>query len=70
MNEQLACMLCTFYVVDDGSCIVENSPDNTIVRTFSTRELDTSPSNTDHVYEIESGGLNAAGDVSISCDYK
>ena len=55
-------------MVDDGSCIVENRPDNTVVRTFSTREDDTSPFNTDHVYEIENGGLNAAGAVSIFCD--
>ena len=69
MIKQLANLLiCTCYVVDDGSCIVENRPSNTVVRTFSTREDDTSPSNTDHVYEIENGGLNAAGAVSIFCD--
>ena len=36
----------------------------TIVRRFSSSDDDTAAANIDHVYEIESGGLNTAGDVS------
>lgn len=50
-------------MIDDGSCIVENSPMGTIVRTFSTTDADTHSTNTNHVYTIESGGVNAAGTV-------
>lgn len=51
-------------MVDDGSCILENTAMNTIVRTFSSSDADTATVNVDHVYEIESGGVNGAGDVS------
>ena len=50
--------------IDDGSCILENSPNGTIVRTFTSSDADTATVNTDHVYEIVSGGLDAAGNVS------
>ena len=51
--------------IDDGSCILENTPMGTIVRTFGSTDADTAAANIDHVYEIESGGLNTAGDVSF-----
>lgn len=51
-------------VIDDGTCIRENSPEGTIVRTFSSSDVDTAAANIDHVYEIESGGVNGAGLVS------
>lgn len=50
--------------IDDGSCILESSPMRTIVRTFTSSDADTAADNTNHVYEIESGGLDAAGNVS------
>ena len=50
--------------IDDGSCILEDSPMGTIVRTFTSSDADTAADNIDHVYEIESGGLDAAGNVS------
>ena len=53
-------------VIDDGSCIRENSPTGTIVRRFTTTDGDTVSTNTDHVYEIEAGGINTAGDVSCT----
>lgn len=36
----------------------------TIVRTFGSSDVDTAAANVNHVYMIESGGLNTAGDVS------
>lgn len=36
----------------------------TIVRTFTSTDADTTSANIDHIYAIESGGVNAAGTVS------
>ena len=62
--QQLSVTVFYYDAIDDGSCIVENSPTGTIVRTFTSTDADTATDNTDHVYVIESGGLDAAGTVS------
>ena len=68
-------MMSLYYndAIDDGSCIRENSAAGTVVRRFGSTDADTASANIDHVYEIESGGLNTAGDVSyilVTIDHK